>query len=82
MVEQLANSLTVTEVKKWLQNLISKSGELGIEGKLLADLNLLAKHSPIILMGGGDANDWDIHPEREAILIGTQDMLLSRALAV
>ncbi len=33
-----------------------------------------------ILMGGKDAGDWDIHPERPAILIGTQDMLLSRAL--
>lgn len=33
-----------------------------------------------VLMGGADENDWDIHPEREAIIIGTQDMLLSRAL--
>lgn len=33
-----------------------------------------------ILMGGEDAGEWDLHPEREAILIGTQDMLLSRAL--
>lgn len=31
-----------------------------------------------VLMGGADATDWDEHPEREAILIGTQDMLLSR----
>ncbi|RIK62283.1 MAG: CRISPR-associated helicase/endonuclease Cas3 [Planctomycetota bacterium] len=33
-----------------------------------------------VLMGGEDGDDWDIHPEREAIIIGTQDMLLSRAL--
>lgn len=33
-----------------------------------------------ILMGGEQADDWDLYPEREAILIGTQDMLLSRAL--
>ena len=33
-----------------------------------------------LLMGGEDDGDWDIHPERNAILIGTQDMLLSRAL--
>ncbi|HEY5891836.1 MAG TPA: CRISPR-associated endonuclease Cas3'' [Chthoniobacterales bacterium] len=33
-----------------------------------------------ILMGGADAGEWDIHPEKPAILIGTQDMLLSRAL--
>jgi CRISPR-associated endonuclease/helicase Cas3 len=31
-------------------------------------------------MGGEDAEDWDLYPERDAILIGTQDMLLSRAL--
>lgn len=33
-----------------------------------------------ILMGGEEADDWDLHPEENAILIGTQDMLLSRAL--
>lgn len=33
-----------------------------------------------VLMGGESADDWDINPEREAILVGTQDMLLSRAL--
>ncbi|HAB15175.1 MAG TPA: hypothetical protein DCE44_01875, partial [Verrucomicrobiales bacterium] len=38
-------------------------------------------HSPVILMGGEDPDrEWDIYPERPAILIGTQDMLLSRAL--
>lgn len=43
-----------------------------------------AMRSPIILMGGEDPSpakrEWDIHPEKPAILIGTQDMLLSRAL--
>ena len=35
-----------------------------------------------ILMGGEDreGNPWDLYPEENAILIGTQDMLLSRAL--
>lgn len=33
-----------------------------------------------LLMGGADSGEWDIHPEADAILIGTQDMLLSRAL--
>lgn len=33
-----------------------------------------------VLMGGEDAGEWDIYPEENAILIGTQDMLLSRAL--
>ena len=32
------------------------------------------------LMGGADAGEWSLHPEHPAVLIGTQDMLLSRAL--
>lgn len=32
------------------------------------------------LMGGADAGEWHLHPERDAVLVGTQDMLLSRAL--
>ncbi len=40
--------------------------------------------SPVILMGGEDLSpakrNWDLYPERPCILIGTQDMLLSRAL--
>ena len=31
-------------------------------------------------MGGEDDGEWDIYPEHQAIIIGTQDMLLSRAL--
>ena len=33
-----------------------------------------------LLMGGADAGDWHLYPEHPAVLIGTQDMLLSRAL--
>lgn len=33
-----------------------------------------------VLMGGADSGDWHLHPEHPAVLIGTQDMLLSRAL--
>ena len=33
-----------------------------------------------ILMGGATSDEWRLHPERAAILVGTQDMLLSRAL--
>lgn len=33
-----------------------------------------------VLMGGVDAGDWREHPEADQILIGTVDMLLSRAL--
>jgi CRISPR-associated endonuclease/helicase Cas3 len=40
----------------------------------------LGKTTVHVLMGGEDRDDWDIYPERDAIIIGTQDMLLSRAL--
>lgn len=33
-----------------------------------------------LLMGGADAGEWHLYPEHPAVLIGTQDMLLSRAL--
>jgi len=33
-----------------------------------------------VLMGGDVDEEWENHPERPAIVIGTQDMLLSRAL--
>ncbi|MDB4958292.1 MAG: CRISPR-associated helicase Cas3 [Myxococcales bacterium] len=33
-----------------------------------------------VLMGGVEAQAWALEPERPAILVGTQDMLLSRAL--
>lgn len=32
------------------------------------------------LMGGLDGGEWHLQPERPAVLVGTQDMLLSRAL--
>jgi len=37
--------------------------------------------SVVVLMGGvDDGGEWDTRPEDDAIIIGTQDMLLSRAL--
>lgn len=33
-----------------------------------------------VLMGGDVDDEWLLHPEADAILVGTQDMLLSRAL--
>ncbi len=33
-----------------------------------------------VLMGGSDAGPWRLKPEKPAVLVGTQDMLLSRAL--
>jgi CRISPR-associated endonuclease/helicase Cas3 len=46
----------------------------------LAGLGLSQTVGLHVLMGGEDGGDWDIYPEKDAILIGTQDMLLSRAL--
>lgn len=42
--------------------------------------NLKDRFSAHTLYGGEVSDDWDIFPEREQIIIGTQDMLLSRAL--
>lgn len=50
-------------------------------GKTLCDAGIIDDDVPVhVLMGGENEEDWDLYPEREAILIGTQDMLLSRAL--
>jgi CRISPR-associated endonuclease/helicase Cas3 len=67
---------TEREVRTWILRLARKH----TKPRDGSELRWLALHSPIILMGGEDTGDWDIHPERPAILIGTQDMLLSRAL--
>jgi len=46
--------------------------------KWIANLHL---EVPVkILMGGVEGDEWFLQPERPTILIGTQDMLLSRAL--
>jgi len=55
---------TRDECLKWLKNLELSGEDVGVH----------------ILMGGVDSSDWDAYPERDAIIIGTQDMLLSRAL--
>lgn len=56
-------------IRQWLQAL-DMLGEAG-EGKV----------SVHVLMGGAeDMNTWAEHPEEDMVLIGTQDMLLSRAL--
>jgi CRISPR-associated endonuclease/helicase Cas3 len=60
---------TAANVRLWLENLVKAS--------LLSPQSKPAVH---VLMGGEVAKDWDFLPEREAILIGTQDQLLSRAL--
>jgi CRISPR-associated endonuclease/helicase Cas3 len=65
LVEQTAKNVEV-----WLEN-VRKSG-LDPNGRLPSKAH--------VLMGGEVDDAWIRHPEQPAILIGTQDMLLSRAL--
>ena len=46
----------------------------------LKNLGLEAEVGLQFLMGGEAPGDWTLYPERKTILIGTQDMLVSRAL--
>ncbi|MFD9814927.1 CRISPR-associated endonuclease Cas3'' [Streptomyces sp. NPDC059080] len=57
------------EVGKWLKNLAEADSRYG-------DVELQ------VFMGGAERDDdaWQLRPEAPAILIGTQDMILSRAL--
>lgn len=48
--------------------------------RVLADAGLADQVDVHLLMGGVEATDWALFPERRAVLVGTQDMLLSRAL--
>ena len=76
LVEQTAG-----EVESWIASILADDkGEPDLSAQIKTKLKSLAENSPVILMGGEEKSEWDIHPEREAILIGTQDMLLSRAL--
>ena len=75
---------TEDNVQSWIDRLCQASDELELSQNARSDLTWLREHSPVVLMGGEELDqfkrDWDIHPERPAVLIGTQDMLLSRAL--
>lgn len=67
---------TKEEIAKWLGNLENAG--------LIKNSYEGGKPRVVVLMGGetpdGDEKDWDLYPEQNCILIGTQDMLLSRAL--
>jgi len=80
---------TEKEVRGWLGNLVKACRaielslpEAAVEKLLwLAGESAGAVRSPVVLMGGVESDrDWDVWPEKPTILIGTQDMLLSRAL--
>jgi CRISPR-associated endonuclease/helicase Cas3 len=48
--------------------------------KALATCGLESQVDVHVLMGGVEATEFSLYPERKAVLIGTQDMLLSRAM--
>lgn len=60
---------TVGEANKWIAELVKRYPK-----------EMTQPPNIHILMGGEDEEDWDIYPERDQIIVGTQDMLLSRAL--
>lgn len=60
---------TQANVQNWLTNVASMFAQREMEPP-----------ASYLLMGGEVEDDWESHPEKDTILIGTQDMLLSRAL--
>lgn len=75
---------TTDKARKWLKNLgllADRAGDdQGVEGWAKQHGDCGKRIAVTVLMGGEDKDDWDLYPERDAIIIGTQDMLLSRAL--
>lgn len=68
---------------QWLRSLDLSTGTVTDENGQRAYVPEWDGHAKIpvfTLMGGERKAEWEAFPEREAILIGTQDMLLSRAL--
>ena len=76
---------TTDNIKIWLKNLGMLAEKPGDEGPV----DGWAKENGddgdhriavTVLMGGEDKDEWDQNLDKDAIIIGTQDMLLSRAL--
>ena len=62
---------TMAEIQRWINT----------EGLLWqSDQDHTGKVGVHLLMGGENGGDWNLYPEHKAVLIGTQDMLLSRTL--
>jgi CRISPR-associated endonuclease/helicase Cas3 len=52
----------------------------GVAEEAIGRLGLKERFTAYVLMGGDVDNEWEAQPERECLFIGTQEMLLSRAL--
>ncbi len=76
LVWTLPMRVLVEQTEDVVQNAIAALGRLWTPGE--EHRGRVGVH---LLMGGADAGgDWNLHPEADAIFIGTQDMVLSRAL--
>src|SRR5258705_155961 len=87
---------TATAVLGWLWRLVSKKSDTPRRLVYCLPMRVLVEQSfreakkwiehlkldiaVHLLMGGVEAEEWYLEPEKPAVLIGTQDMLLSRAL--
>ena len=90
LVEQTRNKIRGKDEKKdekdcgWLERLGMRATEPGddnfVDGWAKDQGDQGKRIAVTVLMGGEDKDEWDRYPERDAIIIGTQDMLLSRAL--
>jgi len=67
--------------KKSLKSYDPRPQKVDVSGGLSVEKRVIGPPISVHLLMGGDLDlDWDSYPENDAILIGTQDMLLSRAL--
>lgn len=75
---------TKLKVEGWLKNLGMLAENPGdtkpLDGFAQEHAKENGRIAVTVLMGGEEREWWDLYPERDAIIIGTQDMLLSRAL--
>ena len=75
---------TRDKTKQWLDQLgilaASPGDDNAVTGFAESNMGEDKRIAVTVLMGGEEREWWDLYPERDAIIIGTQDMLLSRAL--
>ena len=85
LVEQTRDKIRGnSSIKGWLQNLgmgsESPDDNRPVDGWAEEHGDRGNRIAVTVLMGGEEKSKWDRHPERDTIIVGTQDMLLSRAL--